>query len=90
MANQGPKSRTILVVGGGISDIITNMEMKRLASRAGPTGGKIVRPTNDPIEPCLERYPHPRNVRVKSQFEFAHNWPDERSLPGEIRFNVHQ
>ena len=27
-------------------DIITNMEMERLANEAGPTGGKIVRPSN--------------------------------------------
>jgi quinone-modifying oxidoreductase subunit QmoA len=27
-------------------DIVTNMEMERLASHAGPTGGKIVRPSN--------------------------------------------
>ena len=27
-------------------DIVTNMEMERLASRTGPTGGKIVRPSN--------------------------------------------
>ncbi|MDH3913054.1 MAG: CoB--CoM heterodisulfide reductase iron-sulfur subunit A family protein [Rhodospirillales bacterium] len=27
-------------------DIVTNMEMERLANHAGPTGGKIVRPSN--------------------------------------------
>jgi len=32
---------------GAHPDIITNMMMERLASPAGPTGGRIVRPSND-------------------------------------------
>jgi quinone-modifying oxidoreductase subunit QmoA len=33
-------------LGGGLTDVIANVQMERLASPAGPTGGKILRPSN--------------------------------------------
>jgi quinone-modifying oxidoreductase subunit QmoA len=33
-------------LGGGLDDVIANVQMERLASSAGPTGGKILRPSN--------------------------------------------
>jgi len=33
-------------LGGGFDDVIANVQMERLASPAGPTGGKILRPSN--------------------------------------------
>jgi quinone-modifying oxidoreductase subunit QmoA len=33
-------------LGGGLDDVIANVEMERLASLSGPTGGKILRPSN--------------------------------------------
>jgi quinone-modifying oxidoreductase subunit QmoA len=33
-------------LGGGLDDVIANVQMERLASPAGPTGGKILRPSN--------------------------------------------
>ncbi len=33
-------------LGGGLDDVIANVEMERLASPAGPTGGKILRPSD--------------------------------------------
>ena len=36
---------------GRLPDVITNVMMERLASKEGPTGGKIIKPSNgDPIE----------------------------------------
>ena len=33
-------------LGGGLDDVIANVQMERFASPAGPTGGKILRPSN--------------------------------------------
>jgi quinone-modifying oxidoreductase subunit QmoA len=33
-------------LGGGLDDVIANVQMERLAAPAGPTGGKILRPSN--------------------------------------------
>ena len=33
-------------LGGGFDDVIANVQMERLAAPAGPTGGKILRPSN--------------------------------------------
>jgi len=33
-------------LGGSLDDVIANVQMERLASPAGPTGGKILRPSN--------------------------------------------
>jgi quinone-modifying oxidoreductase subunit QmoA len=33
-------------LGGGLDDVIANVEMERMASASGPTGGKILRPSN--------------------------------------------
>ena len=33
-------------LGGGFDDVIANVHMERLAALAGPTGGKILRPSN--------------------------------------------
>jgi quinone-modifying oxidoreductase subunit QmoA len=33
-------------LGGGLDDVIANVQMERLASPAGPTAGKILRPSN--------------------------------------------
>ena len=33
-------------LGGDLDDVIANVQMERLASPAGPTGGKILRPSN--------------------------------------------
>jgi quinone-modifying oxidoreductase subunit QmoA len=33
-------------LGGGFDDVIANVHMERLAAPAGPTGGKILRPSN--------------------------------------------
>jgi quinone-modifying oxidoreductase subunit QmoA len=33
-------------LGGGLDDVIANVQMERLAAPSGPTGGKILRPSN--------------------------------------------
>jgi quinone-modifying oxidoreductase subunit QmoA len=33
-------------LGGGFDDVIANVQMERMASPAGPTGGKILKPSN--------------------------------------------
>ena len=33
-------------LGGGLDDVIANVQMERMASPAGPTGGKILKPSN--------------------------------------------
>ncbi len=33
-------------LGGGLDDVIANVEMERMASPSGPTGGKILRPSD--------------------------------------------
>ena len=33
-------------LGGGLSDVIANVQMERMASPAGPTGGMILKPSN--------------------------------------------
>jgi quinone-modifying oxidoreductase subunit QmoA len=33
-------------LGGGLDDVIANVQMERLASPSGPTGGKILKPSN--------------------------------------------
>jgi quinone-modifying oxidoreductase subunit QmoA len=36
----------LMELGGGFDDVIANVQMERLASPSGPTGGKILKPSN--------------------------------------------
>jgi quinone-modifying oxidoreductase subunit QmoA len=36
----------LVELGGGFDDVIANVQMERLASPSGPTGGKILKPSN--------------------------------------------
>ena len=36
-------------LGGGFKDVIANVQMERLASPSGPTGGKILKPSNGEV-----------------------------------------
>ncbi len=36
----------LVELGGGLDDVIANVQMERLASPSGPTGGKILKPSN--------------------------------------------